>query len=224
MAMTIPALPTPRPQTDDEVLERVRAGDTALFELLMRRHNQQLFRAARAIVGDDAEAEDVVQQAYVHAFAKLHQFEGTARLSTWLTSIAVHEALSRRRKALRAPLTLADCYDPVDEGPGVDETFERRELARLLERTIDTLPEMYRTVLVLRDVQELDTAETAAILGLSEETVRVRLFRARQMARTDLLERTGVAAGEVFAFDGERCDRIVAKVMARLGIPLRGLR
>jgi RNA polymerase sigma-70 factor (ECF subfamily) len=208
------------PQSDEQVLARVRAGDTALFELLMRRHNQQLYRAARAIVRDDAEAEDVVQQAYLQAFAHLDQFAGSARLSTWLTSIAVHEALARRRRAARAPLALVECADEVadvsDGAADPEASLDRRELARLLERTIDALPEIYRTVLVLRDVQELDTAETAAILGLSTEAVRVRLFRARQLARTELLERTGSAAGDVFAFDGARCDRIVAAVMAKL--------
>ncbi len=214
-----PAGPYPAP-SDEQVLERVRAGDTALFELLMRRHNQQLYRAARAIVRDDSEAEDVVQQAYLLAFAHLDQFAGTARLSTWLTSIAVHEALGRRRRAARAPLALVECADEVadvsDDASGPEATLDRHELARLLERSIDALPEMYRTVLVLRDVQELDTAETATILGVSAETVRVRLFRARQLARTEVLERTGTAAGDVFAFDGARCDRIVAAVLARI--------
>jgi RNA polymerase sigma-70 factor (ECF subfamily) len=206
--------------SDEQVLERVRAGDTALFELLMRRHNQQLYRAARAIVRDDSEAEDVVQQAYLQAFAHLDQFAGSARLSTWLTSIAVHEALHRRRSAGRAPLALVECADEVadvsDAGEGPEAALDRRELTRLLERTIDALPEIYRTVLVLRDVQELDTSETAACLGISAETVRVRLFRARALARAELLERTGTAAGDVFAFDGARCDRIVSVVMARL--------
>jgi RNA polymerase sigma-70 factor (ECF subfamily) len=208
------------PQTDEQVLERVRAGDTALFELLMRRHNQQLYRAARAIVRDEAEAEDVVQQAYLSAFAHLDLFAGGARLSTWLTSIVVHEALGRRRRAARAPLALVEHADEVadvsDGGAGPEAALDRAELARLLERTIDALPEMYRTVLVLRDVQELDTAETAAALGVTAEAVRVRLFRARQLARTELLERAGAAAADVFAFDGARCDRIVLSVMSRL--------
>ena len=208
--------------TDEQVVARLRAGDSAMFELLMRRHNQQLYRAARSILRDDAEAEDVVQQAYLQAFAHLDQFAGTARVSTWLTSIVVHEALHRLRRAGHATLALVEHSDEVAElssaAAGPEETLDRRELARLLERTIDALPELYRTVLVLRDVQELDTAETAACLGISAETVRVRLFRARALARTDLLERTGSASGDVFAFDGARCDRIVAAVLARLPV------
>jgi RNA polymerase sigma-70 factor (ECF subfamily) len=222
--MSIETLPaTYQAPSDAQLVERLRAGDSAMFELLMRRHNQQLYRAARAIVRDDAEAEDVVQQAYLQAFAHIDQFAGTARLSTWLTSIVVHEALHRRRHAGRAPLSLVEHTDEVadvsDAAAGPEETLDRRELARLLERTIDSLPELYRTVLVLRDVQELDTAETAACLGISAETVRVRLFRARALAKTELLERTGSAAGDVFAFDGERCDRIVAAVLAKLPVP-----
>jgi RNA polymerase sigma-70 factor (ECF subfamily) len=214
-----PARPAYQAPTDDEVVARVRAGDTALFELLMRRHNQQLYRAARAILRDEADAEDAVQQAYLQAFAHLDQFAGTARLSTWLTSIVVHEAFARLRKRGHAPLALVD--DAADEnvpdgGDSPETTLDRREMARLLEETIDGLPELYRTVLVLRDVQELDTAETAACLGVSTEAVRVRLHRARQLARAELLERAGLAVADVFAFDGARCDRIVAAVMACL--------
>ncbi|WP_371879579.1 RNA polymerase sigma factor [Nannocystis punicea] len=205
--------------TDEQALARVRAGEVARFEVIMRRNNQRLYRAARAIVGDDAEAEDVVQQAYLQAFLHLDQFAGHARLSTWLTTIAVHEALRRRRRG--DPLALARDDEPApdeaaDDVPGPDLALDRRALADLLVRTLDALPESYRLVLVLRDVQELDTAETAACLGCSAEAVRVRLHRARQLARVELLARAGASLRDAFAFAGERCDRIVAAVLARL--------
>jgi len=206
--------------TDEQIIARIRAGEVACFELIMRRNNQRLYRAARAILGDDVEAEDVVQQAYLQAYAHLHQYAGHARLSTWLTSIAVHEALRRRRRGGHVVLAWDD--EPgedvaaSDESLGPDLALDRRALAELLERTLDALPESYRLVLVLRDVQELDTAETAACLGCSAEAVRVRLHRARQLARLELLARAGVSVREAFAFAGERCDRIVAAVLARL--------
>ncbi|MBZ5707996.1 RNA polymerase sigma factor [Nannocystis pusilla] len=208
------------PLSDEQALARVRAGQVDRFEVIMRRNNQRLYRAARAIVGDDAEAEDVVQQAYLQAYLNLDRFAGQARLSTWLTTIAVHEALRRRRRSDRVDLAWDDEPPPADaafaDEPAPDLALDRRALADLLVRTLDALPESYRLVLVLRDVQELDTAETAACLGCSAEAVRVRLHRARQLARTELLARAGASLRDVFAFAGDRCDRIVAAVLARL--------
>jgi RNA polymerase sigma-70 factor (ECF subfamily) len=212
------------PLTDEDVVARVRGGDTSLFEVLMRRHNQRLYRAVRAVLRDEAEAEDVMQQAYVSAFAHLDQFAGQAKFSTWLLRIGVNEALGRLRQRHRhlelldeggddenpAPLPLeARMPTPEDRAAG-------RELAGLLERTIDELPGGYREVLVLRLVEGLDTAETAAVLELGEEAVKQRLHRARGLVQKLIEARIGAAASAAFEFHAPRCDRVVAAVMARL--------
>ena len=209
--------------SDEQVIERVKAGETYLFEIIMRRHNQRVFRAARAIVKDDAEAEDVMQETYVRAFAHLAQFRGDALLSTWLTRIAAHEAFARvsqrRRLAALPPddndvetLPMADRPKPADP----EREANNAELRGLLERAIDELPETYRTVFVLREVEGLSTVTTAECLGVSEEVVKTRLSRARARLRDGLYERAGAAAGSAFTFGAERCDRVVAAVLSRL--------
>lgn len=209
------------PASDESVVDEVRAGDAARFEVLMRRHNQRLFRTARSILRDDAEAEDAVQQAYLLAYAKLDQFRGESRFSTWLTRIAVHEALRRTRKQGR----LTDLE--VLEGGGHDDAVlpptrspedsaADRELRAVLEQAIDSLPESYRVVFVMREVEELSTRETADCLSMSEEAVRVRLHRARKALRDSLYERADTLSAEAFHFAGERCDRIVHAVVARI--------
>ena len=211
------------PVTDEALVPRILAGETALFELIMRRHNQRLYRAARAILNDDAEAEDVMQETYVRAFAHLAQFRGDALLSTWLTRIAAHEAFARvrqrRRLAALPPddndvetLPMADRPKPADP----EREANNAELRGLLERAIDELPETYRTVFVLREVEGLSTATTAECLGVSEEVVKTRLSRARARLRDGLYERAGAAAGSAFTFGAERCDRVVAAVLSRL--------
>jgi RNA polymerase sigma-70 factor (ECF subfamily) len=208
--------------TDEQVVERVLEGHTALFEVLMRRHNERIYRAARAILGDDREAEDVMQQAYVNAYAHLRQFDRRAAFATWLTRIAVHEAISRIRRRRR--------YEPLSpETEGMPDIFpgqrtadpERqafgRELGALLEAAVDGLPDGAREVFVLRQVEGLSTAETASSLGISEDTVKTRLSRARAALRRDLFERAGLAAHNAFTFGHSRCDRVVAAVMARIG-------
>lgn len=207
------------PAPDEVVVEDVRRGDAARFEILMRRHNQRLFRTARAILRDDAEAEDAVQQAYVAAFAKLDQFRGDARFSTWLTRIVVHESLRRlRRHGRLTDLAL------VEEGPELatplgqtpEEHAAGGELREMLENAIDALPESYRVVFVMRDVEEMSTTETAHCLELTEEAVRVRLHRARRALREWLYERADALTAEAFRFAGTRCDRIVRAVLARI--------
>jgi RNA polymerase sigma-70 factor (ECF subfamily) len=209
-----------RAMTDEEVVARVRAGDTAVFELLMRRYNQRLFRAARAILRDDAEAEDAVQQAYLQAYTHLDQFAGAARFSTWLTRIAVREALGRvRRKKRLGEVELAGLEDGMtmeDQPPSPETEAARRELTGILEQAIDALPEIYRVVVMMREIEQLSTAETAACLELSEDAVKVRLHRARGMLREGLLARADHALADAFPFLGPRCDRIVAAVMAKL--------
>ena len=202
-------------------------GDVALFEVLMRRYNQRLYRAARAITRDDAEAEDVLQETYVRAFSALAQFEGRAKWATWITRIAVNEALARVRR--RGRFVERDVADIMEDGsmdergmsdtaplPGPAQEAEVRELAAFVERAVDELPDSYRTVFVLREVEELSTAETAECLDVSEELVKVRLHRARTELRRMLDERFGAATREVFDFHASRCDRIVALVMARI--------
>lgn len=207
--------------TDEEVVERVLAGETALYEIIMRRYNQRLYRVVRAILRDDAETEDVMQDAYVRAYQHLSQFEKRAPFSTWLTRIAVHEALARVRRRSRTQqfdLT-ADgeiSVNPSDASPNPEQNTSQAELSRMLEEAVLALPEDYRAVLMLRDVEELSTAETAAALSLSEENVKVRLFRGRAMVRKKLFERVGSSAKSAFPFMGTRCDRVVEGVFERL--------
>ena len=210
------------PDSDDALVPRILAGESALFERIMRRHNQRVFRAARAILNDDAEAEDVMQETYTRAFAHLGQFRGEAQLGTWLVRIAVHEAFARvRRRRRLAPLPSDDDVEtlPMPDRPmPIDPEREANnaELRRLLERAIDELPETYRTVFVLREVEGLSTATTAECLGVSEEVVKTRLSRARLRLRDGLYERAGAQASSAFTFGAERCDRIVAAVLPRL--------
>jgi RNA polymerase sigma-70 factor (ECF subfamily) len=208
-------------QSDDALIQQVLGGNTALFELLMRRYNERVYRAARSIVRDELEAEDVMQQAYVNAFTHLRQFNGSARFSTWLTRIAINEALARVRRQGR--------YEAFDEElsnvepfmfHNLDENPERqafaRELQRLLEWAIDGLPNGMREVFVLREVEGLSTLEVAECLGVSEDVVKTRLSRGRATLRRKLMERTGATAPEAFRFHRPRCDRVVARVLARI--------
>jgi RNA polymerase sigma-70 factor (ECF subfamily) len=208
--------------TDEEIATRVARGERALFELLMRRYNQRVYRVARAIVKDEAEAEDVMQQAYVNAYASLGQFQGRAKFSTWLTRIAVNEALARVRKRGRvAPLDSEDPReDPMERFASPTADPERQaftsELRAALETAVDELPETYRAVFVMRDVEGLSTAEAAACLDLTEEAIKTRLHRARTMLRDSLYDRAGLAAATSFTFHLSRCDRIVDAVMRRI--------
>lgn len=211
--------------SDNEVVRRVVEGDTGAYEALMRRYNQRLYRAARAILRDDDEAEDVLQETYVRAYQHLKQFAGEAQFSTWLTRIAVNECLSRLRRRKR----IADLRPQAnDEAPtmdslkspnaGPDEQLLAAETRSVLESAIDGLPKSYRTVFVLREVEGMSTAETAASLDLSEETVKVRLHRSRLMLRRGLYERAGAVSAQAFRFMGDRCDRVVRRVMHRLRV------
>lgn len=209
--------------TDEEIVERVRAGETALYEIIMRRYNQRLYRVARSILRDDAEAEDVMQDTYVRAYQYLHQFAGRAPFSTWLTRIAVHEALARHRLRRRNQQVENAEQDGelVMSVPGSsldpEQSASNAELGQLLEQAVLQLPEQYRSVIMLRDIEELSTSETAASLDLSEENVKVRLHRGRAMLRDWLFDRIGTSAANAFPFMGERCDRVVCGVFPRLG-------
>src|SRR5215216_6841078 len=208
--------------SDEEVVARVVQGQTALFEVLMRRHNERLYRAARAILRDDREAEDVMQQAYVNAYVHLRQFDGRAQFSTWLTRIAVNEAIARARRLGR--------YEPLDTEtttPGMmavssiadpERQAYAREMGTLMESAIDGLADGNREVFVLREVEGMSTSETAEALGDSEDVVKTRLSRAKAALRRELVARVGMAAPQTFAFHQSRCDRIVAAVFQRLGL------
>lgn len=222
-----PASSTPvaRDTPDAELAFQIGRGNRAAFEILMRRFNQPLYRAARSIVRDDAEAEDVVQNAYLQAYQAIGSFRGDARLSTWLTRIVVNEAIASSRKRSRS----ADVLHLHTEMEQMNETNNnaaeahtperdamRAQLRQHLERHIDALPEAFRVVFVLRAVQEMSGEEVAACLGIPEATVRTRFHRARTLLREALAREVDVACDDAFSFDGARCDRIVLCTLERL--------
>jgi len=212
---------------EEELVARAAGGEGAAFEQLMRRHNQRLFRTARSILKDDGEAEDAVQEAWLRAWRALPGFRAQSRLSTWLVRIVANEALGRLRRATAQVIPLeaamsapeseiqAAFADEPDRGP--DRLLVRAQVRALLESRIDLLPEKYRTVFMLRAVEELSVEETAEVLDMPEATVRTRFFRARALLREGLASEMDTALPEVFSFDGARCDRIVAGVLARAG-------
>jgi RNA polymerase sigma-70 factor, ECF subfamily len=211
--------------TDEEIVERVKSGDTALYEVVMRRYNQRLYRVARAILHDDDEAEDVMQAAYVHAYEHLHQFAGRASFATWLTRIAVHEALARLRLRGRNQ-QLEDTGNEgdfpmkmVETSPDPEQSASQTELSQFLEQALLGLPLQYRAVVMLRDVEDLSTSETASALDLTEENVKIRLHRGRAMMRGWLYARVGTEAKSAFSFMGPRCDRVVHAVFTQLRDP-----
>ncbi|MEP6944222.1 MAG: RNA polymerase sigma factor [Betaproteobacteria bacterium] len=214
--------------SDPDLAARVAAKDTVAFEVLMRRYNGRLFRVARAILQDDAEAEDALQDAYLSAYAKIAGYRGDSALATWLTRIVINEALGRLRRRKRdgvvVPFSGATQTDQDEEAANVrDDPSDspetatlRAELRRLLERRIDELPVAFRTVFLLREVEEMTAAEAAQCLSIPEATVRTRLFRARALLREALSRDLDATTLDVFAFAGVRCDRIVTGVLARL--------
>jgi RNA polymerase sigma-70 factor (ECF subfamily) len=215
---------------DGELAARAAAGDGAAFTLIMRRHNRLLFRTARSILKSDAEAEDAVQDAYLRAWRAFDSFRGEARLSTWLARIVINESLARLRRDRSATVVQLDTAfeamsDHVLEEPMDDDADRqpegmamRAELRRVIEAAIDRLPEAFRSVFILRAVEEMSVEEVAAVLDLPEITVRTRLFRARGLMRAQLAQHMDLALSDVFAFDGRRCDRIVERVLERAGL------
>lgn len=221
----------PSASDDLALIGRAANGDLAAFEALMRRHNQQLYRAARSILRDEAEAEDAVQEAWWKAYGHLRDFRSEARPATWLTRIAINEALMRRRRNRSREALIQSAYqapheqdtmpmhDPDTAAPasaGPDQMAWRAELRRRLERRIDELPDLYRTVFVLRAVDDMPAAEVAAVLDLPEATVRVRFMRARRLLQAAMQQDFDPRAAGAFSFAGQRCDRIVAGVLARV--------
>ena len=226
-----PAAPAEVPAAlpDEAVVARVLAGDASLFEILMRRHNQRLFRAARGIVADDAEAEDVMQEAWLRAFRELAGFRGEARFATWLVRIACHEALARAQRRRRLVPIQGGAGSPGGGGAPdgrpepraaaaarPDRELENRELQAVLQEAVEVLPDPLRAVFCLREIEGLSTDETAGALGLTAENVRVRLHRAKRALRQTLDRRVGREVRRLYLFDGARCDRVVETVFARL--------
>jgi RNA polymerase sigma-70 factor (ECF subfamily) len=202
---------------DEEIVARVLKGEKELFEILVRRHNQRIYRGARAILRNDYEAEDVMQDAYVRAYRNLAQFRGDAKFSTWLTRIAVNEALGRLRGSARftdlEEVPMRDMATP-DESP--ERSAAAGEVRALLEQGLDRLSDQQRAVYVLRDVEEMNTEDTASSLGLTEDNVKILLHRARRQLRNFLLVRAGSHAPNLLQFHHSRCDRVTARVMAAI--------
>lgn len=208
---------------DEQIVERVLAGEIALYEILMRRYNQRLYRVAVSILRNDTEAEDVMQEAYVRAYTHLKQFAGESKFSTWLTKIAAHEALSRLRKRGRTEDLDLILETNVHVMANVHKTTRDpetqaydEELKVVMERAIAALPDTYRSVFVLRAVEGLNVAETAACLDLSPEAVKTRFHRGRSLLRQDLHRRAGVTTAQAFPFHLSRCDYIVEAVFKRI--------
>lgn len=205
---------TERP-TDTELIGSILSGDMRALTTLMRLHNRTLYRAARAILRDDADAEDAVQEAWLKAYRSLASFRGSSKLSTWLVRIAVNEALMRRRGSA-TPVDLHRVEDRIADEPGPEVHAQRRETERVLEAHIDALPERYREVFVLRGLEEFNVEETAAALGIPEATVRTRYFRARRLLREWIGRDLEPTLKNAFAFAGARCERIARRVLAAI--------
>lgn len=215
--------------SDMEIASRLAGGDTAALEIVMRRNNQTLYRAARSILRNDEDAEEAVQDTYLKAYRAISAYKGGSKLSTWLTRIAINEALARRRKfqhradliqlhqsALISEPAEGIQMQPISDSP--ESTVRRSEIRRLIEQHIDQLPEIFRSVFVLRALEEMSVEETAICLDLPEATVRTRYFRGRALMREAVAREIDLSYEEAFSFDGERCDRIVENVLARIAI------
>lgn len=216
----------PLPDDDTELVARLRQRETRAFEQLMRRYNRLLFRAARGIVADDAEAQDVVQEAWIKAFLSLDGFRGDSRLSTWLVRIAIRQALDQQRRLGRlvywddeypAEDLVAQLHDAAD-APTPEDEAHRAQMRGQLEQAIDQLPPLYRSVFIMRAVEGVGVDDTAAALQISPDVVKTRFLRARAMLRVRLQGHTDAEAEapRVHDFLGWRCDDTVAAVLARL--------
>jgi RNA polymerase sigma-70 factor (ECF subfamily) len=220
--------------SDAALAQEIISGRQDAFVLLMRRHNRALFRAARSVLKDDAEAEDVLQDAYIQAYRSMDKFRAEAKLSTWLTRIVVNEAIARRRKTLRRAeiIHLDGDIAPENQGSPMaiedhqteqpEESMVRADTRRLLEQKIDELPENFRTVFVLRELEEMTVEEVSVALAIPEATVRTRHFRAKSMLRESLSREIDFALEGAFGFAGERCDRIVDGVLRKLNVQDKG--
>ena len=215
------------PAAEADLVAGARQGEEAAVRAIIRHNNRRLFRVARAIVRDDSEAEDVVQESYVRAFTRLGDFRGESSLSTWLTRIVINEAYGRlRRRRATVDRTTVEAVPTIEAqiipfpSPQLDpeRTMAQREIQHLLEQAIDDLPEAFRTVLVARVIEDMSVKETADLLGLRAETVKTRLHRARELLKQTLEKHVDSALTDVFPFDGRRCDRMASVVLEGLGL------
>ncbi|UCI06207.1 RNA polymerase sigma factor [Mesorhizobium sp. B1-1-8] len=208
---------------DMALVRRALAREADAFRLIIKTHNQRLYRIARGVVRNDAEAEDIVQEAYVRAFSNLGAFRGDASLSTWLSRIVINEALGRLRKGKRT-VVMADNPEaqiirfPLNPSDDPERTMAQRQILGLVERATDSLPDVYRTVFVARVIEGLSIEETADLLGVKPETVKTRLHRARALVRKALDDEIGPVLLDAFPFAGRRCERLTQAVMRRLGV------
>ena len=213
---------------ESELLLGLRAGRSSAYADLMRRNNQRLYRLARGVLGDDAEAEEAVQAGYIRAFTHIDSFKGEASISTWLARIVLNEAMMRQRKR-RPTVDIDDVSEQVlaagpaaaatQREPSPEQALARREISRAIERAVDALPAAFRSVFVLRAIEQLSIEETAVSLGIPEETVKTRLHRANKLLRATLAENFGAIFEGAFPFLGPRCDRLVAAVLRQLELP-----
>lgn len=225
---TVPIKKAGENLTDGELAQRIAAGDLDALQILMRRHNQTLYRTARSILKDDAEAEDAVQESYLLAYRAINKFRGDAKLATWLVRIVVNESIGRMRKRKRRAEVIELSGDSAQHGEDTEVNMNevspeqpehaalRKETRRLLEAKIDQLPDAFRTVFVLRALEEMSVEEAAVCLDIPEATVRTRYFRARGLLREALAREIDFSFESAFSFAGDRCDRIVAGVLERL--------
>ena len=209
------------------LVERAKSGDQSAFRAIMEQHNRRLYRVARAVMKDNTEAEDVVQETYLSAFSNLPNFRGDFSLATWLTRIALNEALGRKRRQ-RATVTLENVetaqetsaqivqFSTMNTETDPERSAAQREIRKLLERALDALPEPFRLVFVMRDVEEMSIEETASHLGIRRETVKTRLHRARRLLRQSLEGQLSSTLKDAFPFAGARCARVTAAVLSRL--------
>jgi len=225
--------PAPKPQIDQssgeaELVRRSLARDELAFRAIMLRHNRKLYRIARGIVRNDADAEDVVQEAYVRAFMHLKEFRGDASLGTWLSRIVINEALGRLRRKQSRPEVQADeprleaqiIQFPHTANDDPEKTMAQRQILQLVEQATDKLPENFRLVFITRVIEGMSVEETSEILGIPPETVKTRLHRARRMVREQLDKQIGPVLMDAFPFAGRRCERVTQAVLLRLGFPV----
>jgi len=211
--------------SETELIDRARRRDPGAVRTIIQQHNQRLYRIARSILRDDAEAEDALQEAYLRAFTHLQDFRGEAQLGTWLSRIVINEALGRRRRQrlvitadIPSPGPAAEIIPFPTSNPDPETSMAQREIRALLERAIDDLPEAFRTVLVARVIEGMSVEETAEVLELRPETVKTRLHRARKLLREEMEKHVGPVLGDAFPFAGRRCERVADAVIMRLGL------
>lgn len=211
---------------DFDLVQRALTRDAGAFRTIMQAHNRRLFRIARGVVRNDGEAEDIVQEAYLSAFAHLDTFRGDSTLATWLSRIVINEALGRLRKQRRASVVAATFVQdakiiqfPLSTNDDPERAMAQRQMLQLIERATDNLPDLYRTVFIARVIEGMSIEETADLLAIRPETVKTRLHRARHLLRKQLDEQIGPVLLDAFPFAGRRCERLTAAVMQRLGFP-----